>query len=185
MIGGTAAGAGNVVAGNVSANILIEPYATTVQGNRIGTNAAGTAAVLASTIYGVLVKAPGSVIGGTTAAARNVISGHTYGLVLSGSLKVDVTNVTAQGNYIGTDVTGTTAIPNGHGVFVDKAGFTVGGTAAGARISSLETATGSTWRRPTWGPITSLALHGNWIGLNAAGGRAGQHVARRARRCAA
>ena len=70
------AGAGNVVAGNVSHNVLIEPYATTVQGNLIGTNAAGTSAIRPSTSFGVLVKAPNTVVGGTTAAARNVISGQ-------------------------------------------------------------------------------------------------------------
>ena len=179
VIGGTAAGAGNVVAGNVSHNILIEPYATTVQGNLIGTNAAGTSAIRPSTTFGVLAKAPGTIVGGTTTAARNVVSGHSFGVTVSGSNAVDVTGVTVQGNYIGTDATGLSAIPNGHGVYVDKAGSSIGGTTASARNVISGNANGLYIAQTSWGPISALSVFGNWIGLNAAGaalGNTGQGV---------
>src|SRR2546426_7215505 len=82
-IGGTAAGAGNVISGNSGAGIFLTdttPSVTTgtnIQGNLIGTNAAGTAAI--ANVQGGIVVASGShnnTIGGTTAAARNVISGN-------------------------------------------------------------------------------------------------------------
>ena len=47
-----------------------------VEGNLIGTNAAGTAAV-ANGDYGIEVVASGATIGGTTTGAGNVISGNT------------------------------------------------------------------------------------------------------------
>ena len=48
VIGGTAAGAGNVISGNGGEGVRIQDAGTTgtlVQGNKIGTNAAGTAAI--------------------------------------------------------------------------------------------------------------------------------------------
>src|SRR5262249_1722477 len=60
-------------------------------------------------------------IGGTTPAARNIISGNTEGIQSAGTL--------IEGNYIGTDVTGTVAIGNR---ILGVRGQTVGGTAPGA-----------------------------------------------------
>jgi hypothetical protein len=102
----------------------------TVAGNYIGTNSTGTAgfASNAQGIDGVLVNstANNNVIGGTTAAARNVISGNHIGInaYSQGNL--------IEGNYIGTDVTGTQAVANTQGVILNNAYNTLGGTAAGA-----------------------------------------------------
>jgi hypothetical protein len=62
------------------------------------TNPAGTAA-LANSSKGIEVAAPGNTVGGSTSAARNVISGNFNDGVLldSGS-----TGVLVQGNFIGT-----------------------------------------------------------------------------------
>src|SRR5205807_1943495 len=80
-IGGTSTGARNVVSGNLY-GVLIGGLGTdhnTVSGNRIGTNAAASAA-LANT-FGVFVGsgAAGNTVGGTSTAARNLISGNTTG----------------------------------------------------------------------------------------------------------
>lgn len=169
VVGGTVAGARNVVAGNVSHNILIEPYATTVQGNLIGTNPAGTGAIRPST-FGILVKAPNTVIGGTTPQARNVISGNLNGLVLSGSNQVAVTSVTVHGNYIGTDAIGLTAVPNvGSGIVVDAPGFGIGGTGAGMGNVISGNGRGIYLLQTSWGVVSGVSIVGNRIGVNAAG----------------
>src|SRR5260221_2793412 len=79
-IGGTAAGRGNVISGSGGSGLFLNSSQTTgtiVQGNLIGTNAAGTAA-LANTLDGIVVasRSHNNTIGGTTAAARNVTSGN-------------------------------------------------------------------------------------------------------------
>ncbi len=134
-IGGTAAGAGNVISGNDQHGVYLTTAAVTsnlVQGNYIGTDVNGTAD-LGNTLSGVQIDggASSNTIGGTTAAARNVISGNNqYGVRLQ---TFTTTNNNVQGNYIGTDVNGTAAIGNSlSGVQVNATGNTIGGTAAGA-----------------------------------------------------
>ena len=56
----------------------------------------------------IVADSSGNTIGGTTAAARNVISGNQVGVYLVS----DSGNV-VEGNFIGTDTTGTVAIGNG------------------------------------------------------------------------
>ncbi|HNP29217.1 MAG TPA: DUF4347 domain-containing protein, partial [Nitrospirales bacterium] len=131
-IGGAAAGAGNVISGNTMTGISIGAGANsvTIQGNFIGTNAAGTGA-LANSSDGISVNANNTQIGGTTALARNVISGNTSdGIELSGD-----TNV-VEGNYIGLDGTGMVALGNGgHGVWMTSGATSniIGGNVAGAK----------------------------------------------------
>src|SRR5437660_2467358 len=101
----------------------------TVQNNFIGTDRTGTIALGNGVGIGT-DRGSGAIIGGTTAAARNLISGNTrYGVALSMSMP---NNVVA-GNYIGTDVTGTKAVGNGSdGVSVNSTGDVIGGSAPGA-----------------------------------------------------
>ena len=72
-----------------------------------------------------------NLIGGISQAMRNVISGNSHGVVISGS---DSTDNNVQGNFIGTDVAGMTAIPNGFsGVRIESASNNlIGGTKEGA-----------------------------------------------------
>src|SRR5207248_9776641 len=77
-----------------------------VQGNLIGTDVTGTLA-LGNTGVGVSSGGSNDLIGGTTVDARNIISANNRGIDLGlGS------NHTVQGNFIGTDVTGTIALSN-------------------------------------------------------------------------
>ena len=135
LIGGTSPAARNVISGNDDRGVEIDQSTTSgnrVVGNFIGTNPAGTAAV-ANNISGVdISSSPDNIIGGTTVAERNVISGNAN----SG---VDIRDSAATrnqvlGNFIGTDVTGQSALPNtGTGVSISNApGNVVGGTAPGA-----------------------------------------------------
>ena len=113
-IGGTAANAGNLISGNTNDGIFINGANTnTVQQNRIGTNAAGTAG-LGNGHHGVeIASSTGNIIGGVGANAGNVVSGNTTdGIWIGGS----DTN-TVQQNRIGTNAAGSAKIANGiHGI---------------------------------------------------------------------
>ena len=135
LIGGPASGAGNVISGNLSDGILISQGSNnTVQGNFIGTNAAGTAAI--PNERGVQLNGnPGfnhdNLIGGTTAAARNVISGSTGDGIQINTFGV---NNTVQGNYIGTQANGTSPLGNAtNGIqVISGTNHNIGGTGSGA-----------------------------------------------------
>ena len=87
LIGGTDSGAGNVISGNGGDGVVIESaflprvpaliQNNKVQGNRIGTDATGTAA-LGNGGNGVTLQelARGNLVGGTSPGARNIISGN-------------------------------------------------------------------------------------------------------------
>lgn len=130
-IGGTTASARNVISGNDLPGIQISQSGSTgnqVVGNFIGTNAAGTAA-LGNGNDGVTLNAPGNTVGGITAGARNIISGNAA----AGVTVVLVSGATIQGNFIGTDVNGTTGIGNNNGIkLVNATNVLIGGTVAGA-----------------------------------------------------
>ena len=100
-----------------------------VQGNFIGTDAAGKAGL--GNFAGVaLFLTSGNTVGGTSAAARNVISGNNYGVFIFQSNANLV-----QGNFIGLAANGGTALGNSsHGVVVTRgsANNSIGGTAGGA-----------------------------------------------------
>ncbi len=83
-------------------------------GNLIGTDVMGTAD-LGNGLRGVAIEAGAgfATIGGTSAAARNIISGNdTGGIRITGSGLPGGTGNVVIGNYIGTDITGSAAIPN-------------------------------------------------------------------------
>jgi hypothetical protein len=134
-IGGTTAGARNVISGQSSSGgVVLSGGATlnVVQGNYIGTNALGTAAIGNSAGIFTLGSTPNNLIGGTVAGARNVISGNTLGLFLAGASAG--VNTRVEGNFIGTDASGTASVGNiiGVDIFQDTSNNIVGGTAAGA-----------------------------------------------------
>jgi CSLREA domain-containing protein len=166
-IGGTAPGAGNVISGNSFEGLSLfnDLNGVNVQGNLIGTNAAGTAS-LGSQRVGIFINttSPGAtIIGGTSAGGRNIISGNEDGF----DLNTQSTGTTIQGNYIGTDISGTIAVPNtSRGMFVSTNNTLIGGTIAGAGnvISgnggdAIEFGNG----------VTGNLVQGNFIGLKADG----------------
>lgn len=132
MIGGTTPAARNLVSGNAGTGIFVAGPATTVRGNYVGTNSAGTLAV-PNGIAGIKVEETnGATIGGTTPGTGNLISGTGSG---SGVEIVLSTNTQIVGNLIGTAADGITPVPNlGQGVFIrqQSSTTTVGGQIAGA-----------------------------------------------------
>ena len=172
VIGGTAPGAGNVLSGNPGFGVLIffsEATGNLVQGNYIGTNAAGSAIVPTGPglPVGIFIDAPNNILGGTTAAARNVISGNTAaGIDLLGSR---ATGNLIQGNYIGTDATGTVGLGNSFfGVALEDGARNnaIGGPTAGAR----NVISGNSGPGIILGFQSSAnSVQGNYIGTDASG----------------
>jgi len=168
-----APGAGNVISGNDRGGVEITSWRNVVAANYIGTDASGTAAIGQNPLgfgAGVEIAPEGfgqadeNTIGGTTADARNVISGNGVGVALSRTFRN-----TISGNYIGTDATGSAALGNYGGVTMFRAfNNTIGGTAVGARnVISANSVVGVR--------LDSAGLNvvaGNYIGTNATGSAA-------------
>jgi hypothetical protein len=96
-----------------------------IEGNFIGLHPDGITATAGN--IGIDVKTTGNMIGGTTPAARNVISNHG-----GSGVSVQGQPNTLCGNYIGTDASGLVPSPNNVGVFVSNGGVVVGGSSPGA-----------------------------------------------------
>ena len=128
-------GAGNVISGNGQNGIHIlnvSGHSNLIQGNLIGLAANGTTA-LGNGNGGAVMVDSGAIIGGIDPLARNIISANAQaGVWLSNSGSNH--GVVIQGNYIGTDLTGTVARGNGtSGVLIGSApGTILGGTTVGA-----------------------------------------------------
>ena len=192
-IGGTAAGAGNLIAGNSQGGIGFLGGSTPgvgdlgssddlIEGNLIGSNAAGTAALgnggaafpYAGQEAGIYISDPadpnqnstGNTIGGTAAGAANLISGNAApGIVITGS---SATANLVEGNLIGTNAAGTAAIGNsGDGVQITggASGNTIGGTVAG----SGNVIAGNSGNGVAIAGSSSTLVAMNWIGTNATG----------------
>jgi parallel beta-helix repeat protein len=107
----------NVLSGNISYGIFIvtnQTFYNEMKGNLIGTNASGTDTVPndAGLLLGGGTKY--NIIGGDLPEDRNIISGNRYGgIEVSDQYTTD--NV-IKGNYIGTDISGTYALPNQYGI---------------------------------------------------------------------
>lgn len=122
--GGTEPGAGNVVSYYMFGYLVSHMV---IQGNIIGRNAGGTAALGGGNLD-IQPNVEGDVlIGGTTCAARNILSSL---LVSGGPFPVPIT---IQGNYIGTDITGTVPLyaQSDVGILVTGVGTVIGGPEPG------------------------------------------------------
>ncbi len=139
IIGGTAPAARNVIAsgGPGGGPILIANEGgddTVVQGNYLGTNKDGTAAIGTAEYAVTLQAGNGVIIGGSPPGAGNLINSTIHGINIGGVCGGCLNNTTIQGNLIGTDATGTIPIGNGScGINVGGGANngTIGGTGAG------------------------------------------------------
>jgi hypothetical protein len=167
LIGGTEPRAGNLISGNLLDGVgMYGGAGNQIQGNLIGTDASGTAALPNS--YGVELYSGSynSVVGGGAAGAGNLISGNVYdgiGIYSDGN--------TVHGNRIGIDETGTAPLGNGRdgvAVLASLHGYenAIGGTDPGA--GNTIAYNGGYGVRITTG--AGEAIHQNSIYANAAGG---------------
>jgi titin len=171
LIGGVVAGAGNLISGNVTGVRVIAAVRTVVQGNFVGTDITGTTA-LANTFRGVSVSGNSTdvVIGGSTLAATNLVSGNLRGIDLA-PLAADIPDGTQiLGNLIGTDVTGAAPLPNtNEGIRIDGAeATTVGGLGDERNVVSASSIGISILGAPTVG----TTVIGNYIGTDVSGSAA-------------
>ena len=158
VVGGTTLAARNILSGNNESNLVVSnSNGNQLQGNYVGTDKSGTKA-LGNGGNGVfLADASGTVIGGTTASSRNVISGNNdSGIVVSaGSQETKVL-----GNRIGTTADGTGALGNAFaGVLIVGSDNLVGnGTSAGSNTIAFNGGDGIA--------VSSSTASGNVISRN-------------------
>lgn len=144
----------------------------TIAGCWCGLDATGTNR--APNVYqGILIAdgASRNIIGGATAAARNVLSGNAqYGFIL---INWNTSGNTILGNFIGTDFSGSLAVSNAAGgAFLGHAASSnvVGGATAAARNVFSGNHNFGLWLGGS-GPRHNT-VRGNFFGLNAAGSAA-------------
>ena len=178
-------GEGNVIANNSGDGVFLADLGTTdniIAGNIIGLAADGVTAA-PNTAEGIVLFAGPSYnrIGtydnaSANAAQRNIISGNTgSGIELYSGGTATVGNTIA-GNYIGTDQSGTTAVPNSFGgIWVrDGVTATVIGTAGGSTNAlARNVISGNAAFGVDIDPVLGAAMYtlvsGNFIGTTADG----------------
>ncbi len=134
-------GPGNLLSGNAAEGVIVAGPGTSsnlVQGNFIGTNSTGQAA-LGNGYAGVSLfdGAQLNLVGGSSPTQRNLISGNGGdGLAFFDGA---TSNNAVQGNYIGTDATGQGSLGNhfsGVGIFGGAHGNQIGGRAGARNVIS-------------------------------------------------
>jgi hypothetical protein len=162
---------GLVINGFGGNGIEISGNSNNINGNFIGTNATGTAAA-ANGANGIqITSGTGNIIGGSTPAARNVISGNLFHGISVGS---DSSANTIIGNYIGTNASGSAALGNGvDGInLFQSGGNIIGGnatTALGCAPGNLISGNNEDGIGIAGQLSRGNAVQGNLIGTNASG----------------
>lgn len=168
-VGGADPGDRNVIAGNSTGIEILEGHGNSIEGNRIGTDAEGTAT--ASNNHGIqVIGGDDNVIGGPSGIRSsgpcsntcNVVSGNSgEGISMTGTRRTVVA-----GNLIGTDATGTVALPNQIGIrLAASVNATVGGSVADGNVISANIKDGLVLEgASSLGPSGGSIIEGNAIG---------------------
>ncbi len=138
LIGGTTPESQNIISGNTINGVGIGTLTSggsnhIIQGNLVGTDASGTSSIPNGTGIRLAYQTRNVLVGGTTPQTRNVISGNNQrGILCDGGAPAYPTQ-TIKGNFIGTDVSGTTALGNGsYGINTTQYSTKIGGSEPGA-----------------------------------------------------
>lgn len=164
-VGGAATGDGNVISSNQADGILIEGASgNVIEGNLLGTDATGENAI-GSQGNGIDLEegASDTTIGGS-GSAGNLISGNAGDGIYFDTESTTTGNV-VDGNMIGTDITGTTAIPNDGNGITASYNVIIGTSGAGNIISGND------------GNGVELDDSGNVLSFNAIGAQANTYDA--------
>jgi titin len=168
-VGGSAAGAGNVVAANAQTGLLLVGVGASnnvIAGNLIGTDGTGNVA-LGNGADGLgISNASSNWIGGFSFSDRNLISGNALtGVWISGAT---ASNNVLAGNFIGTDLLGRKAIPNQNpGIRLSAPRTLIGGSQSGA--GNLISGNNNVAVSVRDAVSVDNVIQGNWIGLQADG----------------
>lgn len=181
LVGGTETGAANVISGNTSYGLAPDNSpGLTIQGNYIGTDWTGEQAI--PNLVGIIISRDqsGTIIGGTTESARNIISGNTLFNVSIQNALGSVSGAVVQGNYIGTNAGGdidaaiTAAQGEGVRISANATGNIIGGEngnrIAGNRGSGVAVRSLTITSFSLTGNAEKNAILGNQIYGNATGG---------------
>lgn len=172
LIGGSTAGARNIIAGNNGSGLNLNTTSTTgntIQGNFIGVDGTGTNAVGNSADGITCNDAAGNRIGGTATGAGNVIAGNGQaGIFLNGA---NCRGNVVEGNWIGTDSTGTAARANSY------AGITLSGAISnviGGAVSAARNVISGNGQEGIFFSSSSKSnrVYGNYIGVQINGATA-------------
>lgn len=149
---------GLVINNGFSIGISISANKVTVEGCFIGVDPTGT--IARGNSHGIFFEfgqdTANGLVGGTTPAARNVISGNN-----SPAIFIQSGNQTIQGNLIGTDATGLIGIPNPVGVQIQGiSNCVIGGSTPAARNVINASSTGV-----NVGSCSGTKIQGNFIQL--------------------
>ena len=162
-VGGTAVAQRNVLSLNRYVGLnLFGPGYHQVQGNYIGLDPAGVVA-WSNANRGVDVSAPHCVIGGPAAGARNVVSGHGGPAIYL----INAAGTEVSGNFLGTDASGTNALPNDIAVQLVGRSNLIGGASTAHRNIMAGNRNYGVYLGGT--NATRHVIQGNFIGLDAAG----------------
>jgi hypothetical protein len=147
--------------------VLSSAMGCVVAGNRIGTDAAGTAGPgNGGDGVRLTLEATGNTIGGAAPADRNLIAGNGRDGV---SLRADSSTNLILGNFLGVDATGTAALPNLDGVFIAGTG-TLGNEIGGALAGEGNVISGNIGSGVFIAQgASSNRIRGNLVGTDATG----------------
>ena len=158
----------SVIGGNGSDGIRAQGSDNVIFSNQIGVGSDGTTDV-GNGAAGVHVTGSGNfiglcVLGGCTG---NTISGND-----ESGIQIDADNQTVFANNIGTDESGTSAIPNNNGIAVESNGNTIGGTGDAGNLISGNTFNGIRLGEGGGDAANNNTVENNDIGVTAGGGSA-------------
>jgi len=148
-----------------------------IRGCFIGTDPTGTVAE-GNSGFGIFVRSPNNTVGGPNPSDRNVISGNATAFPLGANVRLEsdfgavVNGSVVEGNYIGTNASGTAALGGPNGVALwGGSNVTIGGTATGAgNLISGNAFLGIDFQYPgCTNTVASNVIQGNLIGVDATG----------------
>ncbi|GIW81611.1 MAG: hypothetical protein KatS3mg105_3418 [Gemmatales bacterium] len=168
----------NVISGNANDGIASSSFTSNnlIRGNLIGTDTSGSSALSNGQNGITMIDANDWVIGGPSVSDRNVISGNLKHGIYIETFTAGASNNIIQSNFIGTNQTGTAALPNQEdGIHIAGAtDTTIGGTSASQRnlISGNRQSGIFLGQSPNGAPATGNQIQGNYIGTDVNGNSA-------------